>query len=90
MVFVHSRKDTGKTGRTLMAKMQNAGEAGHFDCKEHPRYGLAVKEAAKSRNRPVILSGCTFGRSQRLLGLESSRTVQSQGASEGSSGTERS
>lgn len=59
MVFVHSRKDTGKTGRTIIAKLQLSSDASLFDCKDHPRYGLAAKEVAKSRNRhvaePVLL-----------------------------------
>ena len=34
MVFVHSRKDTGKTGRTLAMKAQQSGDGGLFDCTE--------------------------------------------------------
>ncbi len=33
MVFVHSRKDTGKTGRTLAVKAQGYGETALFDCR---------------------------------------------------------
>lgn len=51
MIFVHSRKDTGKTGRFLITRMQNSGEAGFFECKEHPQYAFAVKDIAKSRNK---------------------------------------
>lgn len=51
MVFVHSRKDTGKTGRFLITKMQNANDASHFECKDHPQYGFAVKDISKSRNK---------------------------------------
>ena len=32
MVFVHSRKDTGKTGRTLGLKAQQGGDGALFDC----------------------------------------------------------
>lgn len=51
MVFVHSRKDTGKTARTLGTKAQSAGQLALFDCKEHLRYALAAKDIAKSRNK---------------------------------------
>ena len=51
MIFVHSRKDTGKTGRFLITKMQNAADASHFECKEHPQYGFAAKDISKSRNK---------------------------------------
>lgn len=51
MIFVHSRKDTGKTGRTLITKMQNANDATHFECKEHPQYGFGAKDVSKSRNK---------------------------------------
>lgn len=51
MVFVHSRKDTGKTARTLGTKAQNAAQTALFDCKEHLRYALAAKDIAKSRNK---------------------------------------
>jgi activating signal cointegrator complex subunit 3 len=51
MVFVHSRKDTGKSGRTLITKMQAGGDAAHFDCQDHPQYAFAAKDVAKSRNK---------------------------------------
>lgn len=51
MVFVHSRKDTGKTGRTLITKMQASGDSAQFECQEHPQYGFAAKDVAKSRNK---------------------------------------
>ena len=34
MVFVHSRKDTGKSGRMLALKAQQSGETALFDCSE--------------------------------------------------------
>lgn len=51
MVFVHSRKDTGKTGRTLALKAQQEGKFALFDCREHPKYGLMAKDVKKSRNK---------------------------------------
>lgn len=51
MVFVHSRKDTGKMGRTFITKMQNANDASHFECKDHPQYAFAAKDIGKSRNK---------------------------------------
>lgn len=40
MVFVHSRKDTGKTGRTLALKAQQNGETALFDCSDQMVRGL--------------------------------------------------
>eukprot|EP00898_Chlorokybus_atmophyticus_P000832 jgi/Chlat1/174/Chrsp1S03247 len=45
MVFVHSRKDTGKTARILVELAQKAGTANLFSPEEHPQYGLAKKES---------------------------------------------
>eukprot|EP00775_Hariotina_reticulata_P011234 gene11234-11383_t len=54
MVFVHSRKDTGKTGRILADLAAKAGEAHLFETEgDDPRRGLAVKEVNKSRNREL-------------------------------------
>ncbi|KAK9850259.1 hypothetical protein WJX84_005584 [Apatococcus fuscideae] len=53
MIFVHSRKDTGKTARALAVKAQNAGDMALFDCSEHPQYGFLQKDVKKSRNREV-------------------------------------
>ncbi|CAL8464110.1 g3645 [Coccomyxa elongata] len=53
MVFVHSRKDTGKTARTLVTKAQNAGETDVFDCSEEPQYPFTQKEIKRSRNREI-------------------------------------
>lgn len=51
MVFVHSRKDTGKTGRTMITKAQNGGESALFDPADHPQWGLISKDVKKSRNK---------------------------------------
>lgn len=51
MVFVHSRKDTGKTGRTLIEKGQKSGGTAQLDPSEHPQWGLVNKEIKKSRNK---------------------------------------
>ena len=53
MVFVHSRKETGKTARMLALKAQQHGETALFDCSSDPGFGLASKEAKKSRSREV-------------------------------------
>lgn len=51
MVFVHSRKDTGKTARALAVKAQNMGEAAQFDCSEEESYGLTQRDVKRSRNK---------------------------------------
>lgn len=51
MVFVHSRKDTGKTGRTIITKAQNGGDSALFDPADHPQWGLISKDVKKSRNK---------------------------------------
>ena len=53
MVFVHSRKDTGKTARMLGERAQNSGDAAVFDCSDQDLFRLMQKEIAKSRNRYV-------------------------------------
>eukprot|EP00879_Flechtneria_rotunda_P031132 GHRR01033984.1.p1 GENE.GHRR01033984.1~~GHRR01033984.1.p1 ORF type:complete len:725 (+),score=211.87 GHRR01033984.1:283-2457(+) len=54
MVFVHSRKDTGKTGRVLGDLAAKNGETHLFETEgDDPRRGLAVKEVNKSRNREL-------------------------------------
>jgi activating signal cointegrator complex subunit 3 len=58
MVFVHSRKDTGKTARMLASKAQLAGETALFDCSEEAAHSLAARDAARSRNREL---GEAFG-----------------------------
>lgn len=72
MVFVHSRKDTGKTGRFLITKMQNASDAGHFECKDHPQYGFASKDIAKSRNKYARLPAACFPSLQSAQGTDCS------------------
>nr|XP_010936311.1 DExH-box ATP-dependent RNA helicase DExH14 isoform X2 [Elaeis guineensis] len=54
MVFVHSRKDTGKTARTLVDIAQKAGELELFMNDKHPQFSLIKREVSKSRNREVI------------------------------------
>lgn len=54
MVFVHSRKDTGKTARMLAMKAQQNGETSHFDCSNVERYDLASKDAKKSKNKEML------------------------------------
>ncbi|GAX76248.1 hypothetical protein CEUSTIGMA_g3692.t1 [Chlamydomonas eustigma] len=53
MVFVHSRKDTGKTARQLAEIAAKEGDGALFDAREHERYMLYSKEVKKSRNREV-------------------------------------
>lgn len=53
MVFVHSRKDTGKTARMLALKAQQNGETALFDCSEESGYPHASKDVKKSRNKEV-------------------------------------
>lgn len=51
MVFVHSRKDTGKTARTLIMKAQQAGQINDFDCSSEENHGLTFRDVKRSRNR---------------------------------------
>ena len=51
MVFVHSRKDTGKTARMLVTKAQNAGETELLDCTQQDQYPFMAKDVKRSRNR---------------------------------------
>jgi activating signal cointegrator complex subunit 3 len=53
MVFVHSRKETAKTARTLLEIANQRGEADLFSPLQHPMYGLISREAKKSRNREL-------------------------------------
>jgi len=53
MVFVHSRKDTGKTARMLALKAQQNGDAALFDCSEEFGFPHASKDIKKSRNKEV-------------------------------------
>ena len=54
MVFVHSRKDTGKSARMLAMKAQQGGDAAVFDCSNLEKYDLAAKDAKKSRNKEML------------------------------------
>lgn len=53
MVFVHSRKDTGKTGRILAELAGRHGELDLFDTREHEAYSNYANDVRKSRNREV-------------------------------------
>ena len=58
MVFVHSRKDTGKTGRTIIQKAQNSSDTTIFDVTEHPQWAFVSRDVKKSRNKCVSLHHC--------------------------------
>jgi activating signal cointegrator complex subunit 3 len=47
MVFVHSRKDTGKTARWIADTAASHGETALFLAEDHPRLGLLQKEVRK-------------------------------------------
>ena len=51
MVFVHSRKDTGKSARMLQMKAQQGGETAAFDCQEEDGWHFMQQEIDKSKNR---------------------------------------
>ena len=53
MVFVHSRKDTGRTARSLATAAAARGVADAFSRTDHPRAGIAARDLAKSRNREL-------------------------------------
>ncbi|ORX87093.1 Sec63-domain-containing protein [Basidiobolus meristosporus CBS 931.73] len=53
MVFVHARKETVKTAQMLSDMALSEGITELFDCSDHPRYELAKREVAKSRNREL-------------------------------------
>ncbi|KAJ3673847.1 hypothetical protein LUZ60_005839 [Juncus effusus] len=53
MVFVHSRKDTGKTARTLIDMAANNEELELFVNYDHPNYTSMKREVSKSRNREL-------------------------------------
>uniref|UniRef100_A0A453INT9 RNA helicase n=1 Tax=Aegilops tauschii subsp. strangulata TaxID=200361 RepID=A0A453INT9_AEGTS len=54
LVFVHTRKDTGKTARTLIDLAAKAGEVELFSNADHPQYGLIKKDVSKAKSREVI------------------------------------
>lgn len=49
MVFVHSRKDTGKTARQLADLAGKNGDTALFDTRDHDKYTLYQKDVSKSR-----------------------------------------
>ena len=53
MVFVHSRKDTAKTAKTIMEMAQQEGTEGVFSAREHPQYDSQERLVAKSKNKEV-------------------------------------
>lgn len=53
MVFVHSRKDTGKTAKTLIEIARNREELALFEPDTHPQFELMKRDVQKSRNREV-------------------------------------
>ncbi|VAI08395.1 unnamed protein product [Triticum turgidum subsp. durum] len=54
LVFVHTRKDTGKTARTLIDLAAKAGEVELFSNADHPQYGLIKRDVSKAKSREVI------------------------------------
>ncbi|KAL6867611.1 hypothetical protein ACP4OV_015635 [Aristida adscensionis] len=54
LVFVHTRKDTGKTARTLIDLAAKAGELELFSSADHPQFPLIKKDVAKAKSREVI------------------------------------
>ncbi|KAL8547142.1 hypothetical protein ACS0TY_006743 [Phlomoides rotata] len=54
MVFVHSRKDTGKTANKLVEMAKLHGGSDLFTNASHPQQGLIKKEVLKSRNRELV------------------------------------
>ncbi|KAG8095958.1 hypothetical protein GUJ93_ZPchr0013g36564 [Zizania palustris] len=53
LVFVHTRKDTGKTARTLIDLAANAGQLELFSNASHPQYSLIKKDVSKAKSREV-------------------------------------
>ncbi|XP_058180771.1 DExH-box ATP-dependent RNA helicase DExH14 [Rhododendron vialii] len=54
MVFVHSRKDTGKTADKLVELAQKNDELELFMNDTHPQFELIKREVLKSRNKQVV------------------------------------
>ncbi|CAH9088182.1 unnamed protein product [Cuscuta europaea] len=54
MVFVHSRKDTGKTADKLVDLSQINEDTELFGNDKHPQFEFKKKEVLKSRNREVV------------------------------------
>ena len=47
MVFVHSRKETGKTGRVLAELAGRNGDTALLRADDDPQYGLALRDVRK-------------------------------------------
>ncbi|RIA90966.1 Sec63 Brl domain-containing protein [Glomus cerebriforme] len=54
MVFVHSRKDTVKTARTLNEFAVKEGYSDLFDNSTHPQFGLINRDVSKSKNKELV------------------------------------
>ncbi|KAH7850882.1 hypothetical protein Vadar_004154 [Vaccinium darrowii] len=54
MVFVHSRKDTGKTAEKLVELAQQNNELELFMNDTHPQFELIKRDVLKSRNKQVV------------------------------------
>lgn len=54
MVFVHARKDTGKTARKLIELATVSEGLELFRNDEHPQFSLLKKEVGKSKNRELV------------------------------------
>ncbi|GMH17017.1 hypothetical protein Nepgr_018858 [Nepenthes gracilis] len=54
MVFVHSRKDTGKTAERLIELAREDNSLEHFINEAHPQFSLIKKEVMKSRNKELV------------------------------------
>ncbi|XP_059642764.1 DExH-box ATP-dependent RNA helicase DExH14 isoform X2 [Cornus florida] len=54
MIFVHSRKDTGKTADKLVEISQNKEDLEIFKNETHPMFDLMKREVLKSRNKQVV------------------------------------
>ncbi|PIN12779.1 ATP-dependent RNA helicase [Handroanthus impetiginosus] len=54
MVFVHSRKDTGKTADKLVEIARTHEDFDLFTNASHPQQGLMKKEVLKSRNKELV------------------------------------
>lgn len=53
-MFVHSRKDTGKTARALSQIAGQRSESKLFSSEDHPQYSLSKKAMSKSRNKEIV------------------------------------
>ncbi|CAK9158876.1 unnamed protein product, partial [Ilex paraguariensis] len=54
MVFVHSRKDTGKTAAKLVELARKNGDLETFGNDTHPQFELVKLEVLKSRNKQLV------------------------------------